>query len=100
MRIRIAPLLLTILAMIGAVNAGAAIYAWVAMRHNAQSFTEIKANAVAPLIDLKALSDAYAVFVVDASHKMRNGNFTWEEGAASLADAVKNINRAWSALTL
>lgn len=54
---------------------------------------------MAPLIDLKALSDAYAVFVVDASHKMRNGNFTWEEGAASLADAVKNINRAWSALT-
>ncbi|MFN8981268.1 MAG: methyl-accepting chemotaxis protein, partial [Alphaproteobacteria bacterium] len=67
--------------------------------HNAQSFTEIKTNAVAPLIDLKALSDAYAVFVVDASHKMRNGNFTWEEGAASLADAVKNINRAWLALT-
>jgi methyl-accepting chemotaxis protein len=99
MRIRIAPLLLTILAMIGAVNAGAAIYAWVSMRHNAQSFTEIKTNAVAPLIDLKALSDAYAVFVVDASHKIRNGNFTWEEGATSLADAVKNINRAWSALT-
>jgi methyl-accepting chemotaxis protein len=99
MRIRIAPLLLTILAMIGAVNAGAAVYAWVSMRHNAQSFTEIKTNAVAPLIDLKALSDAYAVFVVDASHKMRNGNFTWEEGATSLADAVKNINRAWSALT-
>ncbi|MFM8616002.1 MAG: HAMP domain-containing protein, partial [Alphaproteobacteria bacterium] len=99
MRIRIAPLLLTILAMIGTVNAGAAIYAWVSMRHNAQSFTEIKANAVAPLIDLKALSDAYAVFVVDASHKIRNGNFTWEEGATSLADAVKNINRSWSALT-
>jgi len=99
MRIRIAPLLLTILAMIGAVNAGSAIYAWVSMRHNAQSFTAIKVNAVAPLIDLKALSDAYAVFVVDASHKMRNGNFTWEEGATSLADAVKNINRAWSALT-
>ena len=99
MRIRIAPLLLTILAMIGTVNAGAAVYAWVSMRHNAQSFTEIKTNAVAPLIDLKALSDAYAVFVVDASHKMRNGNFTWEEGATSLADAVKNINRAWSALT-
>lgn len=99
MRIRIAPLLLTILVMIGTVNAGAAIYAWVSMRHNAQSFTEIKANAVAPLIQLKALSDAYAVFVVDASHKIRNGNFTWEEGAASLADAVKNINRAWSALT-
>ncbi len=84
--------------MIGTVNAGAAIYAWIAMRHNAQSFTEIKNNAVAPLIDLKALSDAYAVFVVDASHKMRNGNFTWEEGATSLADAVKNIDRAWSAL--
>ncbi|MBM3587758.1 MAG: hypothetical protein FJX33_08120 [Alphaproteobacteria bacterium] len=90
--------MLTILAMIGAVNAGAAIYAWVSMRHNAQSFTEIKANAVAPLIDLKALSDAYPVFEVDASHKIRNGNFTWEEGATNLTDAVKNINRSWSAL--
>ena len=38
------------------------------------------------------------MFVVDASHKMRNGNFTWEEGAASLADAVKNTDRAWNAL--
>ena len=34
MRIRIAPLLLTILAMIGAVNAKSAIYAWVSIRHN------------------------------------------------------------------
>lgn len=35
------------------------------------------------LVQLKSLSDAYAVSVVDASHKVRNGGFSWAEGAAA-----------------
>ncbi|MEN9500684.1 MAG: hypothetical protein RIS83_2504 [Pseudomonadota bacterium] len=98
MRIRIAPLLLTILAVIGTVNVASAVYAWVSMRDDMQTLNQIRNNAVIPLIDLKAISDAYAVSIVDASHKMRNGNFTWQEGAASLADASKNLERSWSSL--
>jgi len=47
--------------------------------------------AVAPLIDLKAMSDAYAVAVVDVSHKVRNGNMTWPEGLASFREAQAKI---------
>jgi methyl-accepting chemotaxis protein len=53
---------------------------------------------VRPLAQLKALSDAYAVNVVDAAHKVRNGGFTWEEAGAALATAGTNIAAAWRVL--
>lgn len=49
-------------------------------------------------MQLKSLSDAYAVSVVDASHKVRNGGFSWAEGAAALGEARGAIDRAWTAL--
>ncbi|WP_052657625.1 methyl-accepting chemotaxis protein [Thalassospira sp. HJ] len=48
-------------------------------------------NRVKPLNLLKQVSDDYAVFVVDASHKVRNGNFTWQEGIDSIDLAEKRI---------
>jgi PAS domain S-box-containing protein len=43
------------------------------------------------LRDLKVVSDAYAVFIVDATHKVRNGNFTVEEGIRSVGQASRDI---------
>lgn len=51
---------------------------------------------VVPLRDLKTISDDYAVFVVDATHKVRNGNWGWEEAAASVDEAADRIARLWS----
>ena len=48
-------------------------------------------DRVKPLNLLKQVSDDYAVFVVDASHKVRNGNFTWQEGIESIDLAEKRI---------
>ncbi|MCW2245800.1 methyl-accepting chemotaxis protein [Azospirillum fermentarium] len=53
-------------------------------------------DRVVPLRDLKVISDAYAVFIVDASHKVRNGNFTWADGAASVARAEADIKSRWT----
>jgi methyl-accepting chemotaxis protein/aerotaxis receptor len=54
-------------------------------------------DRVVPLRDLKQVSDDYAVFVVDAAHKARNGNFTMAEAAASVERAQASVAKGWSA---
>ncbi len=51
---------------------------------------------VVPIRDLKVISDMYAVNIVDATHKVRNGNFTWAEGRKSVADAESQITSKWT----
>jgi len=52
---------------------------------------------VVPLRLLKQVSDDYAVFIVDASHKVLHGNFTWEEGLADVERAEGTIRQNWQA---
>ena len=47
-------------------------------------------DRVVPLKDLKAIADAYAVSIVDLSHKTRNGNVPWEEAQTRVATARKD----------
>nr|WP_281255145.1 methyl-accepting chemotaxis protein [Niveispirillum lacus] len=47
---------------------------------------------------LKIISDAYAVDIVDAAHKVRNGNTSWDVGAASVKQARAKIAKAWVAI--
>ncbi len=98
MRVRIAPLLLGLLAAIIVANAAASVHALVALRHDAALVENLRTGTIRPLRDLKALSDAYAVSVVDAAHKMRNGNATWEEGSAAVAEAARVIERSLASL--
>lgn len=59
-------------------------------------FETVYVNRIVPLQQLKTISDLYAVNIVDAAHKTRNGNFTWEEGKKNIADAVTNIKENWA----
>jgi len=95
---KITTLLLAAFAAVGIVNLGAAIVALRGLQDEAAVLRGLQQDVVVPLRDLKRLSDAYAVSVVDASHKMRNGGFSWNEGAAALADARKVIDAAWAGL--
>jgi len=52
-------------------------------------------DRVVPLRDLKVIADMYAVNIVDTSHKVRNGNISWEEGRKNLEDAEKVIAEKW-----
>lgn len=52
---------------------------------------------VIPLKQLKTVSDLYAVNIVDASHKVRSGEFTWAEGRAAVQQAVEGIRKDWTA---
>jgi methyl-accepting chemotaxis protein len=69
---------------------------WALSRTNANLRT-VYNDRVVPLRDLKTVSDDYAVYIVDASHKVRNGNFTWKEGRESLAQAKARIDQKWNA---
>jgi methyl-accepting chemotaxis protein len=62
-----------------------------------QRLVELNQEAVVHLRRLKIVSDAYAVFIVDASHKVRNGNFTWDQGIQSITKARQDIDREWNA---
>jgi methyl-accepting chemotaxis protein len=47
--------------------------------------------------ELKIVSDLYAVNVVDAAHKVNNGNWQWSEGIAALRRAKEGIAEHWAA---
>jgi hypothetical protein len=55
------------------------------------------AHQVAPMEDLKEIVDAYAVDVVDATHKLRSGQFDWSGAEASINSAMSLIHERWSA---
>ncbi|CAH0296422.1 methyl-accepting chemotaxis protein [Roseomonas sp. CECT 9278] len=99
MHVKLAPLLIGLLLAIVGTNTATGVFAWLTMREDAGRMELIRNDTIRPLQDLKALSDAYAVSVVDASHKIRNGNFTWEEGAAALEQAIGVIGRSWATLS-
>jgi methyl-accepting chemotaxis protein len=50
---------------------------------------------VATLDHVKKLSDDYAVYIVDASHKARNGNFDFAESEKSVRQAMADIRTEW-----
>lgn len=50
-----------------------------------------------PLKQLKLVSDAYAINIVDTAHKVRDGAMTPAQGLQSVALARKDIQEQWSA---
>ncbi|NGM21189.1 HAMP domain-containing protein [Roseomonas stagni] len=99
MRLRLAALLPALVGLVALLALGSTGFGVLSLRQASDSLARVSHQAVEPMVHLKALSDAYAVSVVDASHKVRNGGFTWEEGAAALAEATAIIDRAWRAVS-
>lgn len=66
------------------------------MREANQGLNSVYKDRVIPLKQIKRVSDAYAVDVVDAAHKMRDGGFTQQQALASLGKAKKDIIDNWS----
>ena len=56
-------------------------------------------ESVIPLTQLKIISDMYAVDIVDATHKMRNGNIGLESGRKNIKKARETIDENWKAYT-
>jgi methyl-accepting chemotaxis protein len=72
---------------------------WFSLRASGAALHDLYQERVVPLRHIKTVSDAYAVFVVDASHKLRNGNWGHADAAASIAKAEADVAGAWSAFS-
>jgi methyl-accepting chemotaxis protein len=59
------------------------------------SNTTLYKDRVMPLAQLKHISDAYAVNIVDALHKARNAQFSFAEAATNLEAARSIIVKEW-----
>jgi methyl-accepting chemotaxis protein len=60
-----------------------------------RSLETVYRDRVVPLRDLKAVSDGYAVGVVDAAQKVHDGALGWAQGREQVAAARASIRRAW-----
>jgi methyl-accepting chemotaxis protein len=54
-------------------------------------------DRVVPIEQLKAISDMYAINIVDTAHKLRNGNIDWKTASENIDTARKTISENWSA---
>ncbi|WP_157084503.1 HAMP domain-containing methyl-accepting chemotaxis protein [Sphingomonas pituitosa] len=67
------------------------------VRSNRASFNTLLIDRIQPLRDIKTIADAYAVSIVDASHKARNGNITLADAAHQIAEGRARIAQSWKA---
>ncbi|MBV1688134.1 Tar ligand binding domain-containing protein [Novosphingobium sp. G106] len=84
--------LLVLMLIIGAVG-------FYGMQQTVAGTKSIYEDRVVALRDLKAVSDAYAVNIVDASHKVQMGNMSPEQGLDSVTKAAATIQEHWKAYT-
>lgn len=60
-----------------------------------QGLETVYKDRVVPLKDLKVIADLYAINIVDTSHKVRNGNISWDQGRENVAEATRIIEENW-----
>jgi len=79
---------------IAGIVGGVGFYGMTSMDH---AMNAIYNDRVEPLQELKTVADAYAVNIVDATHKLRAGALNWGEAIAELEEARTTIDQHWSA---
>jgi methyl-accepting chemotaxis protein len=67
------------------------------MSQTVESLESVYGNRVVPLRDLKDVADAYAVSIVDLTHKVRNGNVAAPDALVAVEKAEQLIASRWSA---
>lgn len=87
--------LLAVLGALGIALLMTNVAAWWSQTRASSSLDTIYKDRVVPLRDLKAISDAYAVSIVDATHKVRSEEFTWSEGSQAVTGAAETIRKLW-----
>ncbi|GLR53515.1 methyl-accepting chemotaxis protein [Shinella yambaruensis] len=91
--------LLGAIAILSAIAIGLALHVRGILQETSVTLDSVYTDRILPLKDLKVISDAYAVAIVDAAHKANHGAITMEDGLASLNNATASINTHWRAYT-
>jgi len=68
---------------------------WVSVARETETFSNAFDRHVVPTVELKKVADAYAVDIVDAAHKARNGNQPYSASLASVQRAQQVIKSSW-----
>ncbi len=89
--------LTTAFLVVAALSLGITVTAIWSQRELKARTSTIYNDRVVPLMQLKSISDAYAVSIVDVAHKSRAGALTWREATAALASARDTIRTQWGA---
>jgi methyl-accepting chemotaxis protein len=79
---------------IAGVIGGGAYYGMNAMTESMKSIYD---DRVVPLQQLKLVSDAYAVSIVDTTHKLHAGKLDWQQAETNIEGAKHTISDQWSA---
>jgi len=69
------------------------------VQHQSRTIQSIYADRVVPLKQLKDVADKYAVDIVDAAHKARDGSITQDKALASIRTAQETIQKTWTEYT-
>jgi methyl-accepting chemotaxis protein len=99
MKLTIKLKVLSVLGTLSLVVAATAALGWVALGLNNDALRGVHDDRVIPLKQLKVISDMYAVNIVDAAHKIRNGNMEQAEGLKGIDTATAEIAAQWKAYT-
>lgn len=86
--------------LVSALAALFALAAWQTVHHVRNASATLKSlydDRVVPLKQLKTVADVYAIGVVDAAHKVRDGAFTPEQGRKAVAEARTTARQQWTA---
>ena len=87
-------LLLAVLCIVGAALGVAGL---VGMHRANTSLNTVYQDRVVPLKQIKQVSDAYSINVVDTAHKVRDGAVTVQQGLKAIAEAKSAIQSNWNA---
>nr|MCU0820526.1 Tar ligand binding domain-containing protein [Beijerinckiaceae bacterium] len=74
---------------------GTVTVAWIAVQEKTGALNAAYHEHIVPIRDLKVISDAYAIQIVDAAHKVRNGAMDAKDGAKAMLAALGEIDQLW-----
>ena len=69
---------------------------WLALDLAGAKLASIVNDRVVPMEQLKTVSDAYAVSIVDTAWKVRTGQLPWADGQARVTAATTQLHESWS----
>lgn len=95
--LKISTKLILLVVVMSLILAFIGLYSVENLKKTNQSLETVYQDRVIPLNQLKAVSDMYAVNIVDATHKLRSGNINWIATEMDISEAKKEIENNWEA---